>query len=153
MNLPSYSEATQNVLPSLETLPTPLLVRCLMFLSMHELHSITRVVSTKLCSASKHILRETLLSRYQAHVEPLYSTNPSPTSGEIVCETQVLDYFVAAFVHASKLREESDLHLISADQIPQAYPELFKVMQPRARLQDVIRGLPNSLHNATSHCT
>jgi len=51
-------------------------------------------------------------------------------------ETTVLDLFIALKVHDDVWADETELHLGQ----PEAFRDLFDLMQPRARLEDLLSG-------------
>lgn len=97
--------------------------------------------------ACMHVLRSFYLPYYVSQIRPPYSSNPFPlaSSGASTSsaaldtpqrETAVLDMFIAFKVRQDMLRDESSLHLDGGDE---ALKDLFELMQPRARMEDVSR--------------
>lgn len=89
-----------------------------------------------------HVLRSSYLPAYTQNVRPPYSSDPFPTSGSDSAyateqrETAVLDKWMLLKVRDDVLADDSELHL---DLDPQR--DVFDMMQPRARTEDIIRQL------------
>ncbi|KAL5525337.1 hypothetical protein ACEPAF_9207 [Sanghuangporus sanghuang] len=114
-----------------------------------------RLVNRSLYIACMHVLRSTYLPAYLSMIKPPYTSDPFPlltpgsgTSGVIVSsstlvspinsvqrETQVLDMFLAAKVREDVWADDSELHL----EREEAFQDLFSVLQPKARLEDLVR--------------
>ncbi|KAJ8480816.1 hypothetical protein ONZ51_g6403 [Trametes cubensis] len=110
-------------------------------------------------SSCMHVLRSTYLPAYSALVRPPYTSDPfplslpdspyvptsssSPRSGtasllplqSVQRETHVLDLFIALKVREDVWADESELHL----EREESFKDLFDLMQPRARLEDLVR--------------
>jgi hypothetical protein len=92
-----------------------------------------------------HVLRSTYLPSYSSFIRRPYTSDPFPltqTPSSDACtplnrsrETTVLDLFIALKVHDDVWADESELHLGQ----PEAFRDLFDLMQPRARLEDLLR--------------
>jgi hypothetical protein len=92
-----------------------------------------------------HVLRSTYLPSYTSLIRHPYTSDPFPltqspstdacTSLNRSRETTVLDHFIALKVHDDVFADESELHLGQ----PEAFRDLFDLMQPRARLEDLLR--------------
>ena len=96
--------------------------------------------------ACEHILRSTYLSAYNSMIRPPYSSDPFPFSSSasdstvsevdaLQRETKVLDLFIALKVHEDVMLDDSSLHLERED----SFKDLFDLMQPRSRLEDLVR--------------
>jgi len=92
-----------------------------------------------------HVLRSTYLPSYTSLIRHPYTSDPFPLtespSSDDACtplnrsrETTVLDHFIALKVHDDVFADESELHLGQ----PEAFRDLFDLMQPRARLEDLL---------------
>jgi hypothetical protein len=91
-----------------------------------------------------HVLRSTYLPSYTSLIRPPYTSDPFPLtqpSSSDACtprnrsrETVVLDLFIALKVHDDVFADESELHLGQ----PEAFRDLFDLMQPRARIEDLL---------------
>ena len=89
-----------------------------------------------------HVLRSTYLASYTSLIRPPYTSDPFPLAqSSDACtplnrsrETAVLDLFIALKVHDDVWADESELHLGQ----PEAFRDLFDLMQPRARLEDLL---------------
>jgi len=92
-----------------------------------------------------HVLRSTYLPSYTSLIRPPYTSDPFPLTqprSSDACtpldrsrETVVLDLFIALKVHDDVFADECELHLGQ----PEAFRDLFDLMQPRARLEDLLR--------------
>ena len=94
-----------------------------------------------------HVLRSTYLPAYARLIRPPYTTDPFPhalpgsssaTSSHfsiIQRETRVLDLFIALKVREDVWADDSELHL----EREESFKDLFDLMQPRARLEDLLR--------------
>ncbi|KAI0043259.1 hypothetical protein FA95DRAFT_1463846, partial [Auriscalpium vulgare] len=114
-----------------------------------------RLVNRAFYIACMHVLRSTYLPAYASLVRPPYTSDPFPltsqpspapsspttssstpqTHGPLQRETTVLDLFIALRVREDVWADESDLHLGNEE----AWRDLFDLMQPRARAEDLIR--------------
>ncbi len=91
-----------------------------------------------------HVLRSTYLPSYTSFIRHPYTSDPFPLTqspSNDACtpqnrsrETTVLDLFIALKVHEDVFADESELHLGQ----PEAFRDLFDLMQPRARLEDLL---------------
>ncbi|KZT55362.1 hypothetical protein CALCODRAFT_484826 [Calocera cornea HHB12733] len=117
-----------------------------------------RLVSSNWYTACMHVLRSAYLPAYVSHIRPPYSANPYPLSSpasvyaaaysstagpstpslaeDAQRETAVLDMFIAFQVRQNVLRDESELHLEAGHE---GVKDLFELMQPRARTEDLVR--------------
>ncbi|KAG2135370.1 uncharacterized protein EDB93DRAFT_1331096 [Suillus bovinus] len=102
-----------------------------------------RLVNRSFYIACEHVLRSTYLSAYNSMIRPPYSSDPFPFSSStstsscetLQRETKVLDLFIALKVHEDVMVDDSSLHLERED----SFKDLFDLMQPRSRLEDLIR--------------
>ncbi|KAJ8582882.1 hypothetical protein M405DRAFT_749574 [Rhizopogon salebrosus TDB-379] len=105
-----------------------------------------RLVNRSVYIACEHLLRSTYLPAYDSLIRPPYSSDPfplsssastSPVSGvdTLQRETRVLDLFIALKVHEDVMVDDSSLHLERED----SFDVLFDFMQPRSRLEDLVR--------------
>lgn len=95
-----------------------------------------------------HVLRSAYLPSYASLIRPPYTSDPFPLSATPSVagstsaslhrsrETTVLDLFIALKVHDDVWADETELHLGQ----PEAFRDLFDLMQPRARLEDLLSG-------------
>ncbi|KAH9019524.1 hypothetical protein EDB84DRAFT_1516876, partial [Lactarius hengduanensis] len=92
-----------------------------------------------------HVLRSTYLPSYVSLIRPPYTSDPFPLSATPSAagtsaglhrsrETAVLDLFIALKVLDDVWADETELHLGQ----PEAFRDLFDLMQPRARLEDLL---------------
>ncbi|KZO92475.1 hypothetical protein CALVIDRAFT_464193, partial [Calocera viscosa TUFC12733] len=120
-----------------------------------------RLVSSNWYTACMHVLRSAYLPAYVSHIRPPYSANPYPLSSpasvyaaaysttpstsapstpalaeDAQRETAVLDMFIAFQVRQNVLRDESELHLEAGHE---GVKDLFELLQPRARTEDLVR--------------
>ncbi len=94
-----------------------------------------------------HILRSTYLPAYDSLVRPPYTSDPFPSaaspplasSTESIFATHrelaTLDSFIALLAHEDLMLDATTLHLPREE----AYKDLFDFMQPRSRLEDLVR--------------
>ncbi|EJD05197.1 uncharacterized protein FOMMEDRAFT_18807 [Fomitiporia mediterranea MF3/22] len=115
-----------------------------------------RMVNRSFYIACMHVLRSTYLPAYLSMIKPPYTSDPFPLStpeagpssvatsssstmmspvNSVQRETQVLDLFLTAKVREDVWADESELHL----EREEAFLDLFSVLQPRARLEDLVR--------------
>ncbi|KAF7342002.1 COesterase domain-containing protein [Mycena venus] len=81
---------------------------------------------------------------FTSHISPPQSKLPTsqssqsrhPSLSSLQRETPILDLFIALKVREDVWADDSDLHLSRA---PPAFTDLFSLMQPRARLEDLVR--------------
>ncbi|KAI0655671.1 hypothetical protein C8Q70DRAFT_922953 [Cubamyces menziesii] len=144
---PSQSRAP----PTLVTLPPHLLLRIVYDTFsggpvksqrkvLYWLTMSLRLVNRALYIACMHVLRSTYLPAYSALVRPPYTSDPFPLSlpdspYSVQRETRVLDLFIALKVREDVWADESELHL----EREESFKDLFDLMQPRARLEDLMR--------------
>jgi len=113
-------------------------------------HSL-RYVCRDMYIASMHVLRSSYLPLYARKITPPYTTDPFPPSSpshlsslpasastlrSTQRETAILDLFILLKVKEDVRADESDLYMDSADE---QYRDMFNLMQPRARLEDLVR--------------
>ncbi|KAI9457868.1 hypothetical protein HD554DRAFT_2029917 [Boletus coccyginus] len=104
-----------------------------------------RLVNRSFYIACMHVLRSTYLPAYGFLIRSPYTSDPfplsSPTSsppGPIETtqrETQVLDLFIALKVREDVMMDDTEFHL----EREEAFKDLFDLMQPRSRLEDLVR--------------
>ncbi|KAI0742493.1 hypothetical protein C8Q80DRAFT_1221065 [Daedaleopsis nitida] len=111
-----------------------------------------RLTSRSIYIACMHVLRSTYLQAYAALIRPPYTTDPfphalpgtssaAPSSSSLLPaqsvqrETGVLDLFIALKVREDVWADDSELHL----EREESFKDLFDLMQPRARLEDLVR--------------
>ncbi|KAG1750466.1 uncharacterized protein EDB91DRAFT_691237 [Suillus paluster] len=102
-----------------------------------------RLVNRSFYIACAHVLRSTYLPAYNSMIRPPYSSDPFPFSSStstssvetLQRETKVLDLFIALKVHEDVMLDDSSLHLERED----SFKDLFDLMQPRSRLEDLVR--------------
>ncbi|KZT65121.1 hypothetical protein DAEQUDRAFT_697760 [Daedalea quercina L-15889] len=108
-----------------------------------------RRVSRSLYVACMHVLRSTYLPIYASLVRAPYSSEPFPLAGpegsdsasqvspvhSLQRETRVLDLFIALKVREDVWADDTELHL----EREESFKDLFDLMQPRARLEDLVR--------------
>ncbi|KAH9925642.1 uncharacterized protein BXZ73DRAFT_91072 [Epithele typhae] len=136
--------------PSLVTLPPHLLLR-IVYETFAEgrvekqrkvLYWLTlslRLVNRAIYIACMHVLRSSYLPAYAALVRSPYTSDPFPHAASATTpaqrETRVLDLFIALKVREDVWTDESELHL----EREESFKDLFDLMQPRARLEDLVR--------------
>ncbi|TDL15384.1 hypothetical protein BD410DRAFT_845230 [Rickenella mellea] len=108
-----------------------------------------RLVNRGFYLASMHILRSTFLPAYTRHIKSPYSTDPFPHTSShrpnsilsLQRETAVLDLFLLLTLRESVCTDDSLLHLSADADSPSSasFRDLFSFMQPRARLEDLVR--------------
>jgi len=110
-----------------------------------------RLVNRSLYMASMHTLRSTYFETYISLVKAPYTSDPFPmSSAEEACdsdshvlppiqsnqrETQIFDLFIALKAREDVWLDDSELHLGNEDGLN----DLFAVMQPRRRTEDLLR--------------
>ncbi|KAI0826498.1 hypothetical protein BC628DRAFT_1319999 [Trametes gibbosa] len=117
-----------------------------------------RLVNRALYVACMHVLRSTYLPAYASLIRPPYTSDPfplslpdspfasyasssSPLSSSLLPlqsmqrETRILDLYIALKVREDVWTDDSELHL----EREESFKDLFDLMQPRARLEDLIR--------------
>ena len=106
-----------------------------------------------------HVLRSTYLPAYMSLVRPHYSSDPFPLTAptpriypsthpqhnplqlttplnSMQRETAVLDLFLSVKVREDVWADESEFHL----EREESFKDMFDLMQPRSRLEDLVRG-------------
>jgi hypothetical protein len=142
--LPAYIAVQTQRTPAkgLLALPDQLLLKCLANLDLVALHSSVRLTNARLFSLCMHLVRTALLHAYTAAVQPPFSADPmnahTSTLDRPHQELKLLDQFCACYLYQAKMRDESELHLLASERIKEAYPALFSLYQPQARLADLI---------------
>ncbi|KAI0641012.1 hypothetical protein C8Q79DRAFT_920456 [Trametes meyenii] len=161
--------SSNRVPPTLVTLPPHLLLRIVYETFsqgkvqsqrkvLYWLTMSLRLVNRALYVACMHVLRSTYLPAYASLIRPPYTSDPfplslpdspfasyasssSPLSSSLLPlqsmqrETRVLDLFIALKVREDVWADESELHL----EREESFKDLFDLMQPRARLEDLVR--------------
>ncbi|KLO18733.1 hypothetical protein SCHPADRAFT_899521 [Schizopora paradoxa] len=110
-----------------------------------------RLVNRSFYIACMHVLRSTYLPAYSSMIKPPYSSDPFPfstsgyspySSNKLTApinseqrETQVLDLFLSVKVREDVWADDTELHL----EREESFKDLFDMMQPRSRLEDLIR--------------
>ncbi|KAF8502996.1 hypothetical protein BU17DRAFT_71850 [Hysterangium stoloniferum] len=110
-----------------------------------------RLVNRSLYMASMHILRSTYFEAYTSLVKSPYTSDPFPTGSagagsdtdshvlppiqSIQREAEVFDLFIALKTREDVWLDDSELHLRNEDGLN----DLFAVMQPRRRIEDLLR--------------
>ncbi|CCM05943.1 uncharacterized protein FIBRA_08182 [Fibroporia radiculosa] len=103
-----------------------------------------RLVNRALYIACMHVLRSTYLPTYSTLIRVPYTSDPFPmTSADSALsslnslqrETRVLDLFIALKIREDVWTDDSELHL----EREESFKDLFDLMQPRARLEDLVR--------------
>lgn len=98
---------------------------------------------------SMHVLRSTYLPAYNSMIRRPYSSDPFPqalpnsyepttsllTLQHIHRETKVLDLFIALKVRQDVYMDDTEYHLENTE----SFRDLFDYMQPKSRLEDLIR--------------
>jgi len=113
--------------------------------TLHWLTTSLRLVNRTFYIACMHVLRSTYLPSYASLIRPPYTSDPFPLSAMPSAadttaplhrsrETVVLDLFIVLKVHDDVWADETELHLGQ----PEAFRDLFDLMQPRARLEDIL---------------
>jgi hypothetical protein len=95
-----------------------------------------------------HVLRSTYLPVYSQLVRPPYTSDPFPMTASAMFdkagnssvrtlqrETWVLDHFLVLKVREDVWADETELHL----ERDESFRDLFDLMQPRSRLEDLVR--------------
>lgn len=92
-----------------------------------------------------NVLRSIYLPAYDSLIRPPYSSDPFPHThsqssprsslASLQRETSVLDHFIALKVREDVWIDDSSLHL----ERDESFTDLFNLMQPRSRLEDLIR--------------
>lgn len=95
--------------------------------------------------ACMHVLRSTYLPAYEFLIRTPYTSDPFPLSSPTSSppglvettqrETQVLDLFIALKVREDVMMDDTEFHL----EREEAFKDLFDLMQPRSRLEDLVR--------------
>ncbi|KAI0706012.1 hypothetical protein C8T65DRAFT_577355 [Cerioporus squamosus] len=110
-----------------------------------------RLVNRSVYIACMHVLRSTYLPAYASLIRSPYTSDPFPHGSSsasesasssslppaqsVQRETRVLDLFIALKVREDVWTDDSALHL----EREESFKDLFDLMQPRARLEDLIR--------------
>ncbi|KAF5391932.1 hypothetical protein D9757_001725 [Collybiopsis confluens] len=122
--------------------------------TLHWLETSLRLVSCELYIVAMNVLRSIYLSTYDSLVQPPYSSDPFPSTSLIPLlqskkaspygssttlfpqhrELKTLDQFIAILAYEELLYDTSSLHLSRHE----AYKDMFELMQPRSRLEDLV---------------
>ncbi|KAJ3787886.1 hypothetical protein GGU10DRAFT_347769 [Lentinula aff. detonsa] len=111
--------------------------------NLYWLETSLRLVNKALYTACMHILRSTYLPAYDSLIRSPYTSDPfsssvlttlSSDSGPVHRELASLDLFIALLAHEDLLLDATSLHLPREE----AYKDLFDMVQPRSRLEDLI---------------
>ncbi|ESK87526.1 hypothetical protein Moror_2016 [Moniliophthora roreri MCA 2997] len=119
--------------------------------TLHWLQTSLRLVNISLYIACMHILRSTYLPAYNTLIRPPYTSDPFPPSSESLefaedvpsrrpllfsshRELRTLDLFIALLTREDLLLDSTSLH----NPRHEAYKDLFVLLQPRSRLEDLI---------------
>ncbi|KAJ7093966.1 hypothetical protein B0H15DRAFT_148273 [Mycena belliarum] len=103
-----------------------------------------RLVNRLCYTTSMNVLRSIYLPAYAARVRPPHTSDPFPHAhsqalraplASLQRETRTLDFFVALRVREDVWADDSELHLARGE----AYADLFGLVQPRSRLEDLVR--------------
>ncbi|KAI0061260.1 hypothetical protein BV25DRAFT_1826734 [Artomyces pyxidatus] len=115
--------------------------------TLYWLSTSLRLVNRAIYVACMHVLRSTYLPSYNSLIRAPYSSDPFPLNSlpsqttstpllpSLQRETAVLDKFIALKVREDVWADESDLHL----ERDESFRDLFDLMQPRARVEDLVR--------------
>ncbi|KAJ3857903.1 hypothetical protein EV368DRAFT_29170 [Lentinula lateritia] len=113
-------------------------------LNLYWLETSLRLVNKALYTACMHILRSTYLPAYESLIRPPYTSDPfsssilttstTSDSAPVHRELATLDLFIALLAHEDLLLDATSLHLPREE----AYKDLFDMVQPRSRLEDLI---------------
>lgn len=128
--------------PNLLNLPDHLILNILSNLNLIDLTFNIRTLNKKLQIFSKNLLRLKLLPSWLNKIRNNYSSDPlglTQFQEEENRESKILDLFVTSVSQKELLLGESTLHLsleLSASE--SAERDLFNLLQPRARLEDLI---------------
>lgn len=105
------------------------------------IHSSLRFVNRDLYLACMNVLRSAYLPAFTHCIRVPYSSDPFPSSlssdSSLLTphrELRTLDLFIALIAHEDVLIDASSLHLPRED----AYKDLFELIQPRSRLEDLV---------------
>ncbi|KAF9007068.1 hypothetical protein BDQ17DRAFT_1351357 [Cyathus striatus] len=117
----------------LSTLPSHLLLQIVYLTFPHG----PGLVNRAFYIACMHVLRSTYLPSYNLQLRPPYTSDPFPTSSSDPClpsysPTPTTSHFVLDKYIALKVRED-------VFQDDRCFPDLFELMQPKSRLEDLVR--------------
>ncbi|KAF7319392.1 COesterase domain-containing protein [Mycena chlorophos] len=107
-----------------------------------------RLVNRTLYTTSMNVLRSLYLPVYDSLIRKPYTSDPFPHHthtqaqqmlrlNSVQRETTTFDMFIALKVREDVWMDDSELHLESED----TFADLFNLMQPRSRLEDLFREL------------
>lgn len=146
-DLPSYEEASGapsyrsiQESPDLLGMPDTLLLSILSHCNFVTLQLALRPTCRRLNLFCLSLLRKAALPHFEEHLPPAYATASNPLHPGRRHEVKILDLMIAALANLSRLKFETNLHILAGDDVMQAYPELFEAMQPQACLQDLVEG-------------
>ncbi|KAF8588090.1 hypothetical protein K439DRAFT_1658732 [Ramaria rubella] len=118
-----------------------------------------RLVSRGLYIACMHTLRSAYLSLYTQLIKQPYTSDPFPaaTLSELASpvlspgnrETRVLDLYIALKVREDVWMDETELHL----ERDESFKDLFDLMQPRSRTEDLVAQYGTQLDLITTTLT
>lgn len=158
---PPFPQATR-IPPTLGTLPPHLTLRIVYEIfsqnasiarqrkTLYWLTGNLRLVNRAIYVACMHVLRSTYLPAYTEQIRRPYTSDPFPLTSapppissdptasptqSLQRETRVLDLFIALKVREDVWADDSELHL----ERDESFRDLFDLMQPRSRLEDLIR--------------
>lgn len=148
-DLPSYEQASSSKHPfhsaprsaTLLGMPDHILLHILSHCDFFNLQKSLRPACTRLNWLCLSLLRKAALPHFQHRLAPPYASGSMPMADHRTHERHVLDLFIAALAQLGQLRYETDLHILSGDDLQEAYPYLFTSMQPTACLQDLVQGV------------
>ncbi|KAF9645181.1 hypothetical protein BDM02DRAFT_3101742 [Thelephora ganbajun] len=129
--------------------------------TLYYLSTSLRLVNRMFYIVSMHVLRSTYLPAYNSLIRRPYSSDPFPhslpttyepttsplTLQHIQRETKVLDLFIALKVRQDVYMDDTEYHLENTE----SFRDLFDFMQPKSRLEDLIRcyGVKEGVINAS----
>ncbi|KAF9810291.1 hypothetical protein IEO21_07019 [Rhodonia placenta] len=114
---------------------------------LYWLNMSLRRVNRALYIACMHVLRSTYLPAYNTLIRAPYTSDPFPAPDPAQAslpsspvqplqrETRILDLFIALKVREDVWMDDSELHL----EREESFKDLFDLMQPRSRLEDLVR--------------
>merc|ERR1712072_537830 len=127
-------------------MPDHILLHILSHCAFFNLQKSLRPSCTRLNWLCLSLLRKAALPHYHHRLSPPYASGSQPMNPNRTNERHVLDLFIAALAQLGQLRYETDLHILSGDDLQEAYPYLFTSMQPTACLHDLVQELLRAEH-------
>ncbi|KAJ7216540.1 hypothetical protein GGX14DRAFT_550372 [Mycena pura] len=105
-----------------------------------------RLVNRPFYTTSMNVLRSVYLPAYNSLIRPSFTSDPFPRLNShwsmraslfssVQRETVTLDLFIALKVREDVWSDDSELHL----ERHESFADLFNLMQPRSRLEDLVR--------------